>query len=115
MINKEQLLAPNMFERDVEVPQLGTVRVRALARGETLRIYQGAGEDPNLMDIEPKVLALGLVEPKLTEDEVRQWYDTAPFFVVQPIVEAIMTMSGMKRESPKDAYKSAGGEPGPGV
>lgn len=105
-MDKEKLLnAPNMFERDVEVPDVGVVRVRCLARGEVLRLYQGAGENPDLLDIEPKVLALGMVDPKLTEAEVRQWYDTAPFFIVQPLVETIMTMSGMKRGSAKEAVK----------
>lgn len=55
----------------------GTVQVRALSRGETLRL--NTGRDLGNLDTaayERKMVALAVVRPTFTEAEVGQWQET---------------------------------------
>lgn len=90
MISKEQLLKAALTEAEVEIPGRGTVRVRSLSRAEALRV---TAADP----LEAEVIALvgGLVEPALTEDEVRQLLDATGADELQPVINEIMRLSGM--------------------
>lgn len=101
-IDKAALLASRGIGL-VSVPlgELGEVKVRALTRAEALS-FQGEHEAE---DAEAKILAVALVEPKLTEDEVREWQKVAPAGELQPVVVAILKASGMEQDSPKEAMK----------
>lgn len=103
-MDKELLFRPRLPEADVEVPGVGTVRVRALSRAEVLLIQGVEGTAA----IERKTLSLGLVDPKLTEDEVGQWQEASLPNELDPVGERIAELSGMLEGSPKAAYKSAG-------
>lgn len=85
----------------VPLGELGEVKVRALTRAEALA-FQGEHDGA---DAEAKLLAVALVEPKLTEDEVRQWQQVSPAGELQPVVLAILAASGMELDSPKQAMK----------
>lgn len=93
----------------VDVPGLGVMEVRGLSRAESLIVGKAEG-DPTAT--ERVMLRLGLVEPALTEAQVREWLAVAPNEHVDPVTKAIARLSGMYSEAPKEAYKSAGDEPG---
>lgn len=102
-MDKEQLFKARLRERDVELPDVGTVRVRALARGEVMSI-RDAGE-MDIEEYERKLIALAVVDPVLTEDEVRRWQEAAPAGELEPVTNAIVELSGLDQEAAKQAYQ----------
>lgn len=91
---KDLLLAKRETDGEaVELPGLGVkVRVRGLTRAEALRVV---GQEMTAAESERKLLALALVDPVMTEDDVRQWQKVAPAGELQPVEEAIRRLSGL--------------------
>lgn len=94
IISKEAFLKTSLPEGTVDVPGIGTVRIRGLSRSEVMI----AGERDKT-GWEVALLALGIVEPELTEDEVRAWRETTTTRVVNTVTEAVLGLSGMLRTS----------------
>ncbi len=115
-MDKEALLKPRLNEAEVEIPNLGTVRVRGLSRAEVLMVRKAtddAGVDgPRALTLERKMLALAMVDPKLTEAEVGQWQHAAGVGEINVVSEKVQELSGMLEGSAKAAYKSVRGESG---
>jgi hypothetical protein len=109
-IDKAALFAERLPQRDVPIGDLGTVRVRGLSRFESLKI-----RDVPEGQREAHIIAMGIVDPPMTLDEVHRWQAAAPGGEFEPIANAIGELSGLLESSEKDAYKSDGSEPGPGV
>lgn len=93
MIDKELLLKRRLNEREVEIPGVGTVRVRGLSRAEALACQKVGTSDVGAL--EQKILHLGLVDPRLTEVEVAEWYAAAPAGEIDPVTTAIQELSGL--------------------
>lgn len=94
-MDKELLFKSRVQERDVDVDGVGTVRVRALTRGEAMS-FRGVHDDP--LELEVRMLAVALVDPVLTEDEVRRWQDGSPAGELQAVVDVVIELSGMRKE-----------------
>lgn len=77
----------------VDIDGVGKVTVRGLTRAEVLSIQQNG--DLDAAEMERKLLAFAMVEPALTEDEVRQWQAVAPAGELEPISAAIQQLSGL--------------------
>lgn len=101
--DKEALFKPRLPEADVDVEGLGTIRVRGLSRAEALQVQklQGSG----VAALERAMLALAMVDPKLSEGEVRQWQDAAPAGELEPVTDMVQELSGMAEGAAKEAYK----------
>jgi hypothetical protein len=110
-ISKEQLLGQGgPPEEDVEIPGVGTIRVRGLTRIEVLSVRKAADnadsvDGPRMLVLERKLLAAGLVEPTLTEDEVRTWQDHSPAGQIDRVAEKIQELSGLSEGSDKAAFQ----------
>jgi len=104
-VDKAALFRPRCPERDVELPGVGTVRVRGLTRAEIIEISKGANDG---RDMEPLSLSLALVDPELTEDEVRQLMSVATFGEIETLNTAVNELSGIAGRADKEAYKSPG-------
>lgn len=92
---KAKLLASRgLGTRFVEVDGVGKVEVRGLTRAEALTV-QSAGE-LDAAEMECRLIALAMVDPSLSEDEVRQWQSVAPAGELEPVSAAIQELSGMK-------------------
>lgn len=104
MIDKTALLGQRQdTDRVVALPGLGpdaAVKVRGLTRTEALRV-QGVGLSE--AEAERKLLALAVLEPVLTEEDVARWQRVAPAGELQPVVSAILELSGMTAVAVKDA------------
>lgn len=100
--DKELLFKPRLPEEEVEIPGIGTMRVRALNRQEVKKLQ--AMESDDLRDLH--MVALGLVEPTLSVSEVRRWAEASPAGEMEPVSDKIATLSGIKDESPKEAMKN---------
>lgn len=108
-IDKEELLKKRLAARDFEIEGVGTVRIRSLTRAELLEIK---GEELPMVVMDRKLIAASMVDPALTEDEVRQWQENSSPSELEPLTEAIMRLSGLAKEAPKEAYKEFPSEPG---
>lgn len=91
-MDKADLLRRRLPEREVELPGVGTVRVRGLTRAEALEVQKRQGD---VAAMERLILSLGLVDPVLTEDEVGEWYAAAPAGELEPVSQAIVDLSGL--------------------
>jgi hypothetical protein len=100
-MDKELLFRPRLPEAEVEVPGVGTVRVRALNRAEVMAIQGRSGAAR-----ERAFLAAGLVDPILTEAEVGRWQQASPAGELELVTNAIGELSGMIEGAEKEAYKS---------
>jgi len=110
-VSKEALFAARLPEDDVEIPGVGSVRVRALSRGEVFGVQNAKGTPA----IERKILALGMVDPTLTESEVQRWQDACPGGELDPVVDKIRELSGLADGAEKAAVLDFRGEPDDGV
>lgn len=101
-VSKEDLLKARFGIEDVEIPGVGTVKVRALTRGEALQV-----QDVELptAEMEQKLIAWAMVEPKLTEADVKEWQDNSTAGEIQAVTEVIVRLSGMEQHSPKEAMR----------
>ncbi|KXK61952.1 hypothetical protein AWW66_10960 [Micromonospora rosaria] len=105
-VDKAALFRPRCPEEDVELPGVGTVRVRGLTRGQIVEISKGMNEG---RDMEPRSLSWALVDPELTEDEARELIQVAPFGEIEAISNTINRLSGIAGRADKEAYKSLPG------
>lgn len=103
MIDRDALLKPRLAERSVEIEGVGTIRVRALSRAESARLVEYK-TDPDAG--ERYVLALGVVDPVLSEDDVSAWLAAADGGEILPVLDAIFDLSGLKEAALKEAAKS---------
>lgn len=101
-ISKADLLKKRFGEEEVEVPGVGTVRVRALTRGQALELQ---GKEVEVAEMERRLISMAMVEPKLTEDEVKEWQDNTTAGELQGVMEAIVRLSGMEAHASKAAYQ----------
>jgi hypothetical protein len=100
-MDKELLFRPRLPEADVDVPGVGTVRVRALSRAEAMDVENAKGNAA----IERRLLSLGLVDPVLSEMEVGLWQKAAPASELEDVSNKIAELSGLLPDSAKEAVK----------
>lgn len=120
-MDKDLLFKSRLDEADVDIPGVGTVRVRGLSRVEVIAMRKATDNDPDTLDgkralvIERKLIAAAMVDPKLTESEVARWQDAAPAGELEPVTARISELSGMVEGASKSGVPGDGGGPGPGV
>jgi hypothetical protein len=110
-MDKETLLTPRLPEATVEIPGVGTIRVRGLNRAEAMLVQQAQGPEA----IERKLLAFGMVDPVMTEAEVGRWQKASVAAELEPVTAKITELSGLLPGSAKEAVKTFRGESRNGV
>lgn len=100
-LSKESLLARTLPQKDVELAD-GTVRVRALSRSEAIKV---ADLQKDVDAAEVYILACALVDPELSEDEVRGWRAAAPSGEVDVVADAVLSLSGLTQEAAEAAIR----------
>lgn len=88
--------------REVTLPSGASVVVRGLTRKEALGIN---GQEMTPDEAERRLLSLALVEPQMTDDEIGQWQDVALAGELGPAVDAVLDLSGMTVEAPRQAAR----------
>lgn len=112
-MDKQTLLAEDLPEDVITLPRGGTVTVRALSRREVAEIR--AKEPPLLVDSEMWMIHHGMVEPRLTIDEVKTWQANSRNGETDYVSTRIADLSGLNDRANKEYYKSLGGQPNAGV
>jgi hypothetical protein len=103
ILSKEALLARRFGVEDVEIVGVGTVQVRPLSRTEALETQ---GLELSALEMERRLISKAMISPKLTEAEVATWQANSPAGELEPVADRILTLSGMKQESAKEAVKT---------
>jgi len=106
-MDKELLFKPRLPEADVDVPGVGTVRVRGLSRAEAMHVQDAKGTEAR----ERRLVALGMVDPELTEAEVGRWQKASAAAEMEPVTDRITELSGLADESAKEAVKEFAADP----
>lgn len=91
MLTREEILARVVGQEVVTLPSGGEVRVRGLTRDEALQVQEAEGTAAR----DNTIIALGMVEPSLTVEEVALWAQTAPAADSVTISRAVAELSGM--------------------
>jgi hypothetical protein len=102
MIDKEAFLKPRLPEAAVDIPGVGTARVRGLSRAEILAVQAL----PDTEAVERFVLLVGLVDPQLTAEEVAVWHAGVTTDEITMVMAAIKELSGLGDGAANAAYKS---------
>lgn len=94
---------------DLTLPSGKVVQVRGLTGFEVRVMHKKrrGGVDPDSV-----LLAMGLVQPKLTEAEAERWLRAKPAGETNAVMEKIRDLSGLNDKSPEAAYKSIRRGPG---
>lgn len=103
MLSKEELLTASFGVEVVEIPGRGAVKVRALTRGQALEVQ---GKEMDVAEMERKLVAWAMVEPQLTEADVKAWQDNSAAGELQVVTEAIIRLSGMEKHADKAAVRT---------
>lgn len=101
-ISKEAFLKVSLPEEVVTVEGLGTVRIRSLSRAEFMQVRQSDADGWEI-----GVVAHGLVEPALTEDEIREWRAScsAPQ-LFDDLAGEVLRISGLRKAAVAEAKRS---------
>ena len=91
MLTREEILAKAVDQEVVTLPSGGTVKVRGLTRDEAMEVRKR----PDDAARDNYMIATGMVEPVLSEDDVALWATTAPAGDSVEITRAIGRLSGM--------------------
>lgn len=110
-VSKEQLLKSRVKEDTVTLPGIGDVRVRGMNREEALEIRDAEGT----AQIERLMLARGMVDPPLTEEEALEWQRNSDAIEIDAVTTKIAELSGMTSGAAKAAVRSFRDDAGPGV
>ena len=106
--DKELLFKSALPEAEVEIPGKGTIRVRAMTRAEVLKIRSAVKDEADAIkrqaEIERKMLAVAVVEPDLTEDDVRRWQEASAAGEIDLVSDKVTELSGMGEGADKEAY-----------
>lgn len=105
MIDREAFLKHRLGERTVELPGVGMVRVRGLSREEAFSLKKEADVEA----MERKLVEIAMVEPKLSADDVAEWYAHAPAGEIDLIVGPIQELSALNEGAPKSGVPSVRG------
>lgn len=119
LLAKRADTASGLPEDDVEVPFLGGwVTVRGLRRDEVIGVRQAADNDPQTLDgkrvlvLERKMMALAMIQPRMSESKIAQWQTTAVAGELTPVTDKIQELSGMTEGASKSGVPGAGERPG---
>lgn len=97
-MDKGALFTRRLAEEDIELPGVGTIRVRALSRAEALAVTD---KKMPVAEMEQRLLAMAMVDPVMSEADVRQWQDAAGAGELEPVTEVIQRLSGLRKEAAK--------------
>lgn len=109
-MNKSALLKARLPAQDIEIPGVGTVKVRGLSRDEVLSLRDKGMT--TAAETERQILSLSLVDPALTEDEVGEWQKGSTPGEMEKVTDVVMRLSGLAEDSPKQAMTTFPDESG---
>jgi hypothetical protein len=107
-MDKAVLLKGYLPEDDVELPSgTGTVRVRGLSRLEAVQMNNALGKDTDDQESEDLACSLGMIDPRLSVAEVREWRGNTVAADVQAVAVRISELSNLDKGAGKGRGSSS--------
>lgn len=97
-MNRDDLLVKRLIAEPVELPGVGTIMVRGLSRGE---VFDLRAKDLSVAELEVQTIALCMVDPVLSTDDVRDWSYNAPAHEIDLVFAKIRQLSGLSEGAQK--------------
>ena len=91
-VDKKALLARRLGEADHEIEGVGTLRIRGLSRAELLALQALEG---GALTSDRRMVSLAVVDPPLTEDDVKTWQENSAPGEIEALTLAIAELSGL--------------------
>ena len=104
-IDRAAFLKHRLGERTVELPGVGMVRVRGLSREEVFSLKKENGDEAK----ERRLIELAMVEPKLSAQDVADWYAHAPAGEIDLLLAPIQELSALNEGAPKSGVSAVRG------
>lgn len=104
VVNKEDLLAKRFGVEDLDVPELGVFKIKALTRAQALEFRD---KEIPVAEAEQRIVSLAVVDPKLSEEDVAELQEHLPAGLLTPLLDRIAELSGMKKEATKSGLPGA--------
>ena len=99
-VSKDVLLKSRLVEGEHEIAGVGTVGIRGLSRQEVIDLQKLDGG----LDVrERRMVALGLVDPPVTEDDVKAWQSSSLAEEIEGLTVAISDLSGLGVKADKSS------------
>lgn len=107
MLDKEALIANRVADRteEVEIPGLGSVRIRALSRAELMMANR---HDGDTLKWEQFTLSRAMVEPTMTESDVAAWQRASMADEINVVSMAVNKLSGIGQGADKSGVPDDG-------
>lgn len=105
-LDVQTLTTPVLVEEDVSLER-GVVRVRCLTRAEA-QMASKAHDREGLRGMETVLLHRGMVEPKMSREQVVTWMASDKAGEVARVIKTISRISGMDDGADTERYKSDG-------
>lgn len=100
-MDKSKLLADRVSDvtDTVEIPGVGTVKIRALSRFEIIKAGQYA--DGDQLAQERYILSRAMLDPLMGEDDIAAWQKGSMPEEINPVANAINALSGIGKGAAK--------------
>jgi hypothetical protein len=99
-LTRDEILARKTGKGVATLPDGSTVAIRALTRNEVLQAQEGTR---TLAERDNYIVAAGMTDPQLSEDDVAAWAAEAEAGDLVAITEAIAELSGLKQGAGKSS------------
>ncbi len=104
-MDRDLLKKARLVEEDVDLPGVGTVRVRAMSRAEAMRIKD---KSMSVAKMEQIILSTAMLDPVMSVDDVREWQEASGAGEIELVVAAVTRMSGLERNAGKSDLPADG-------
>ena len=98
-VDKADLFQQRLPERDVEIPGVGWVRVRALTRAEAFQVQRHEGDTAAM---ERAMLHFGMVDPAMSHQDCKRWHEASAAAEMEVVTDVIAELSGMEKGARSD-------------
>ena len=95
-MDKAALFESRLPRAEFETPA-GTLLLRGLSRAEIMSLRK-VGQSGDVDEVDKRMLRLGVVEPALTDADVKTWREAWPAAEIDAVVSKIAELSGMHEE-----------------
>ncbi len=108
-MDKNKLIADRVINAraQVRIDGVGTITVRALSRMEFLDSQDVANDGAR----ERFVLSRAMVDPVMTEEDVKKWQEGSPGFEINMVANRINELSGLRKGADKSGLPDDGDRP----
>jgi hypothetical protein len=99
-MDKAALLAMSVPTEEFEIEGVGIITLRGMTRYEMMLVFKRQ-ESTGELSAEQFSLSIGIVDPKMTEDDIAAWQKVAPGGLLNKIAMRVNALSGIGKDAAK--------------